>query len=35
MFVGRNDPPIEAPSAEDLHDDRSSFRLRLPSRRRH
>ena len=30
MFVGRNDSPIEAPSAEDLHDDRSSFRLRLP-----
>ena len=30
MFVGRNDPPIEAPRAEDLHDDRSSFRLRLP-----
>jgi hypothetical protein len=30
MSVGRNDPPIEAPSAEDLHDDRSSFRLRLP-----
>jgi len=30
MFVGRNDPPIEAPSAEDLRDDRSSFRLRLP-----
>ena len=30
MSVGRNDPPIEAPRAEDLHDDRSSFRLRLP-----
>ena len=30
MFVGRNDPPIEAPRAEDLRDDRSSFRLRLP-----
>ncbi len=30
MFVGRNDPPIESPTAEDLHDDRSSFRLRLP-----
>jgi hypothetical protein len=30
MFVGRNDPPIESPRAEDLHNDRSSFRLRLP-----
>ena len=30
MFVGRNDSPIESPNAEDLHGDRSSFRLRLP-----
>jgi hypothetical protein len=32
ILVGRNDPPIEAPRAEDLHDDRSTFRLRLPVR---
>jgi hypothetical protein len=30
MFVGRNDPPIEAPQADDLRDDRAGFRLRLP-----
>jgi hypothetical protein len=32
MFVGRNDPPIEAPLADDLRDDRAGFRLRLPVR---
>ena len=30
MFVGRNDPPIETPQADDLRDNRSGFRLRLP-----
>jgi hypothetical protein len=30
MFVGRNDPPIEAPPLDDLLEGRSSFRLRLP-----
>jgi hypothetical protein len=30
MFVGRNDPPIETPQADDLRDDRAGFRLRLP-----
>jgi hypothetical protein len=30
MFVGRNDPPIEAPPGDDLYEDRSAFRLRLP-----
>jgi hypothetical protein len=30
MFVGRNDPPIETPRGDDLHDYRSAFRLRLP-----
>ena len=30
MFVGRNDPPIEMPRADDLYEDRSGFRLRLP-----
>ena len=32
MFVGRNDPPIESPSAEDLHDDRSSSACACRSR---
>jgi hypothetical protein len=30
IFVGRTDPPIETPQADDLRDDRSSYLLRLP-----
>lgn len=30
MFVGRNDPPIEAPRLDDMAEGRSPFRLRLP-----
>ena len=30
MLVGRNDPSIESPQADDLRDGRSGFRLRLP-----
>jgi hypothetical protein len=30
LFVGRSDPPFESPDLDDLHDGRSTFRLRLP-----
>ncbi|MBM3806767.1 MAG: hypothetical protein FJW22_01080 [Acidimicrobiia bacterium] len=30
MFIGRNDPPIEAPLLDDLRDGRAPFLLRLP-----